>query len=74
MDQLNYATDQRAFQSHPAEDFVVINSNSGSVEIEINEWSNQTNQHSAVTLRLHHREARLLAEMLARNADEARDA
>lgn len=71
MAQLNRLPEIEEFYSSPSEDYVVIDSEADSVLIEINEWNAKTCEHFAVKLRLHHSEARLLAEMLTRNANEA---
>jgi hypothetical protein len=59
--------------SHPGQsnDFARIEVESGHVALEANEWDQTINGHHVVTLYLHPMEARLLAETLTRNADEA---
>ena len=57
--------------SGPFKDFAHVETEAGNVLLEANEWDLSLGWHRAVTLSLHPMEARLLAGMLSRNADEA---
>jgi hypothetical protein len=55
----------------PPEDFTVIEGGEGTVVLETNEWQDDSGCHHVSKLRLCPAEARLLAAMLARHADNA---
>ena len=55
----------------PREDFTVIERVEGGVVLETNEWHGDSGCHHVSKLRLCPAEARLLAAMLARHADNA---
>lgn len=53
----------------PNDDFTVVNVVEGNVVLETNEWRDESRSHQVSTLRFHPEEARLLAAMLNRHAD-----
>lgn len=71
MAQASRIQDLEAYYSDPTEDYVVVEGQAESVVVEINQWCSKSQKHVSVKLELHHNEARLLAEMLNRNAEEA---
>ncbi len=53
----------------PDDDYTVVDVVEGSVVLETNEWRDDSRSHQVSTLRFHPEEARLLAAMLNKHAD-----
>lgn len=71
MAEVNGGTGGGHNRSGPTYDLVVIDGQSGEVVVEVRDRLAATGQRAPLKLKLHKREARLLAAILARNAETA---
>ena len=73
MAEVNGGTDGRRSRSRARYDLVVFDGHSGKVVVEVRDRLAAPGQRAPLKLKLHQKEARLLAAILARNAETAGD-